>query len=156
MKRMSLSVKTFMKMAESGNEEIRRFSVPADVSLSYNYLALQIATLFPSLRHAKVKLYWKEPGHDSLADIEIEHHIGVVCDGCNGPVIGNRYKCMECPDYDLCSKCEKKGIHNGHDMMRITTSMEKIHNHQELPCECNQPEHNGASFVLFLHYYSDV
>ncbi|KAL3860597.1 hypothetical protein ACJMK2_010697 [Sinanodonta woodiana] len=30
---------------------------------------------------------------------------------------------MACPDYDLCSNCEKKGIHNDHDMMRITTPM---------------------------------
>ncbi|XP_060603186.1 sequestosome-1-like [Ruditapes philippinarum] len=47
-------------------------------------------------------------------------HQGIICDGCNGPVKGTRYKCMECEDYDLCPLCEEKGAHRGHDMMKIT------------------------------------
>merc|ERR1711963_277441 len=50
-----------------------------------------------------------------------EEHFGVTCDGCQGPVIGFRYKCVKCPDYDLCGKCEAKGFHPGHNMMRIAT-----------------------------------
>ena len=35
---------------------------------------------------------------------------GVGCDGCKmSPLIGQRYRCATCGDYDLCSTCEKKG-----------------------------------------------
>ncbi|KAM9062773.1 sequestosome-1 isoform 4-T4 [Sarcophilus harrisii] len=44
-------------------------------------------------------------------------HPNVICDGCNGPVVGNRFKCTICPDYDLCSSCESKGLHKEHNMV---------------------------------------
>ncbi|ODN04179.1 Sequestosome-1 [Orchesella cincta] len=47
-------------------------------------------------------------------------HSGVICDICNSEIKGFRYKCMQCPDFDLCSKCEHKGHHAGHVMMRIS------------------------------------
>ncbi|KAH9509902.1 hypothetical protein Btru_044581 [Bulinus truncatus] len=48
-------------------------------------------------------------------------HYGVTCDGCEGPVIGIRFKCCVCPGYDLCQACEGKGMHVEHDMYKITT-----------------------------------
>ncbi|CAF1163296.1 unnamed protein product [Rotaria sordida] len=34
----------------------------------------------------------------------------VICDGCQmSPLIGQRYSCPICGNYDLCSACEKKG-----------------------------------------------
>ena len=34
----------------------------------------------------------------------------VSCDGCSmAPLIGQRYRCSTCGNYDLCSACEKKG-----------------------------------------------
>lgn len=44
-------------------------------------------------------------------------HFGVICDGCNGSVKGNRYNCTVCPDYDLCSTCKDKEIHKEHDFI---------------------------------------
>ncbi|CAG7829656.1 unnamed protein product [Allacma fusca] len=35
------------------------------------------------------------------------------------PEGGFRYKCLQCPDFDLCSNCERRGLHAGHIMMRI-------------------------------------
>ena len=49
-------------------------------------------------------------------------HPGVICDGCNGPIIGTRYKCTICEDFDFCEKCEEKnnGDH-GHPLLKIQT-----------------------------------
>lgn len=52
---------------------------------------------------------------------EGEVHPNVVCDGCDKAVSGFRYKCMQCDDYDLCALCEEKGVHPGHNMMRIVS-----------------------------------
>ena len=46
-------------------------------------------------------------------------HVGVVCDGCSSGIFGVRYKCLVCPDYDLCSSCEKQGKHVDHNMVTI-------------------------------------
>ena len=46
-------------------------------------------------------------------------HPGVVCDGCRSHIYGTRYKCLVCPDYDLCTSCEGKGLHVNHNMLTI-------------------------------------
>uniref|UniRef100_A0A069DTU2 Sequestosome-1 n=1 Tax=Panstrongylus megistus TaxID=65343 RepID=A0A069DTU2_9HEMI len=52
-------------------------------------------------------------------------HYGVTCDGCEKDVIGFRYKCAFCPDYDLCQDCESKKIHGHHYMVRIPVPIGK-------------------------------
>lgn len=45
----------------------------------------------------------KEPSSESLS------WVGVKCDGCGkDPLVGVRYKCTVCPNYDLCADCENK------------------------------------------------
>jgi len=41
-------------------------------------------------------------------------HFNVTCDGCEAnPIKGIRYKCNNCPNYDLCQQCYNKGgVHN--------------------------------------------
>jgi hypothetical protein len=44
-------------------------------------------------------------------------HPSVRCNGCGTfPVTGNRFKCLVCRNYDLCSVCEANNIHN-HPML---------------------------------------
>ncbi|XP_064885872.1 sequestosome-1 isoform X5 [Columba livia] len=50
-------------------------------------------------------------------------HPNVICDGCEGAVVGTRFKCTVCPDYDLCSTCEGKGIHKEHNMVMFQSPL---------------------------------
>ncbi|XP_008302053.1 sequestosome-1 isoform X2 [Stegastes partitus] len=46
-------------------------------------------------------------------------HPNVTCDGCDGAVIGTRFKCSVCPNYDLCSTCQARGTHTEHALLPI-------------------------------------
>lgn len=53
------------------------------------------------------------------SDGETVKHEGIVCDSCNDQIIGFRYKCVSCDNYDLCPKCEALETHPHHYMLRI-------------------------------------
>lgn len=60
---------------------------------------------------------------NATTGIRLRHH-QAICDGCNVMIAGNRYKCMECHDYDLCDACEKKSVESmnhrkEHQMLKI-------------------------------------
>jgi hypothetical protein len=52
-----------------------------------------------------------QPEPQSQPQPERVHHPNVYCDGCQQGIYGIRYKCKNCPDYDLCESCMGKGIH---------------------------------------------
>lgn len=151
---MDVSVKTYLNH-ESGNPEIRRFSIPQDASASHAYLVEKIRQVYPTLLRKDFKLYWQDKdgefvifssdeelvmalgssecgdnfkiyiteidslnGNDQEKKVE---HPGVVCDVCDKEIFGSRFKCLTCPDYDLCGKCEDQGFHPEHGMLRIRT-----------------------------------
>lgn len=66
-------------------------------------------------------------------------HIDVTCDGCQTyPVIGKRFKCLICRDFDLCQACEAKNDH-AHPMIRCIEQ----NNHHVL----NKVQRKYAKFV---------
>jgi len=47
-------------------------------------------------------------------------HSGIECSNCKTtPIVGFRYKCQHCEEYDLCMKCESNYVHSHHKMLRL-------------------------------------
>jgi hypothetical protein len=53
----------------------------------------------------------------------IQKHPGVTCDGCRGLIVGIRYMCKHCEDYDLCENCTKRGVHQIHYPLILLASI---------------------------------
>ncbi|KAF6725507.1 Sequestosome-1 [Oryzias melastigma] len=63
----------------------------------------------------------ESPGsNDPLDALTPNLHIGINCDGCQGQIIGMRYKCSDCKDFDLCSTCNDEGKHDHHVLLPIS------------------------------------
>jgi len=54
---------------------------------------------------------------------EQEVHSGVICDVCDEPISGVRYKCTTCNNYDLCAQCESRP--GSHDPSHILLKIQK-------------------------------
>ncbi|KAH8919998.1 hypothetical protein BT69DRAFT_445146 [Atractiella rhizophila] len=68
---------------------------------------------------------------------EFVRHINIICDGCDKPVRGIRYKCThkDCPDYDLCGNCEASPIPRhprDHLMLKIRQPIKRDKRHTVL------------------------
>ncbi|CAE6445197.1 unnamed protein product [Rhizoctonia solani] len=81
-------------------------------------------------------------------------HETVRCDGCGTfPLVGARYKCMSssCPDYDLCSKCMGKNVHDpDHQMLCIRTPDDA----NKLKPKDDDDEEEDNSITLGLRVYT--
>lgn len=78
-------------------------------------------------------------------------HTSVICDGCDRPIKGFRYKCYECYDYDLCEECDSKNFESlkhlkTHQMLRIFLDEKPILSHLAAKPESNCRREPAASF----------
>jgi hypothetical protein len=49
-------------------------------------------------------------------------HLGFTCNICKqNPILGIRYKCSVCKDFDICEKCEENNIHQ-HPFLKIRSA----------------------------------
>ncbi|XP_065654113.1 sequestosome-1-like isoform X2 [Hydra vulgaris] len=132
------------------NDEIRKFLVENRMAANYEYVLDKIRQVFTNLLGKDLDLFYKDKENDFISissDIELQQafesvvkgclklyvkkklikpaqsnkeHIGVICDGCNSKIYRNRFKCIQCFDFDLCSLCYKKGEHpSDHEMLVI-------------------------------------
>jgi chemotaxis protein histidine kinase CheA len=91
-------------------------------------------------------------------------HNGFTCDGCGmNPIIGVRYRCHTCPNFDFCETCEQfRGEEHAHPMIKYRNEcnwktfeggkcfwknkgnffnkIKKLFHEKEEPIVCNKPE----------------
>lgn len=58
-------------------------------------------------------------------------HTNILCDGCDGKIIGYRYHCVQCFDYDLCESCDSEKIVSNkhvssHQVLRICNNEDPL------------------------------
>jgi hypothetical protein len=73
-------------------------------------------------------------------------HNGISCDECEmESIIGNRFKCSKCPNYDLCETCHSKNVHAmDHIFIRVASA----------PPRSNQLKtKNDKILISFLHQH---
>jgi len=95
-----------------------------DVTLNQN-ISPELSLLQKEQKEEKEEKFQPEPE-------QLVVHQGVHCNCCAFPVVGVRYKCVICVDYDLCSRCEALNVHPlDHPMMKIEVplapSFQSIH-----------------------------
>ena len=55
-----------------------------------------------------------------------EVHTRYTCDICDvGPIVGTRYHCVTCPDFDLCEECEEEHGHE-HALLQVHSAQDNI------------------------------
>ncbi|KIY50445.1 hypothetical protein FISHEDRAFT_71503 [Fistulina hepatica ATCC 64428] len=80
-----------------------------------------------------------------------------TCDLCDSNIVGDRYKCAECPDFDTCSSCFRITLeqHPGHNFVKIRSKDDLIIRHRRNVAGFSPslPKHsarcNSCSKVIF-------
>jgi hypothetical protein len=49
-----------------------------------------------------------------------------ICDHCDKPIVGYRYKCTTCPNYDLCEACEAKPREGVHPVNHVFLKLDRL------------------------------
>jgi hypothetical protein len=98
----------------------------------------------------------KHHGRKAAREEKAHRHEGIRCDGCAAfPIVGTRYKCGVCDDYDLCGACEEKGdVHPAaHPLIMMKTSAnaaraeETVVTHWGIVCDhCDKQNIEGVRY----------
>ncbi|GCC35689.1 sequestosome-1 [Chiloscyllium punctatum] len=106
----SLRSEIFQMYYKDEEGDMIAFSSDDELMMALSFL--KEGTFYIYIKEKKECKHGQEKGAGAI-------HPNIVCDACNGPVIGPRYKCTVCPDYDLCGGCRGKGFHTEHEMLLL-------------------------------------
>jgi hypothetical protein len=115
----------FAKQAEKELENTYKFLAP-----HVNHLHQQVKKLLEmgeksieSVRRSTAPATAPKPTKPNPTPAPQAVHFHITCDGCNQkPLLGPRFKCLDCPDYDLCLRCKETAgphQHPSHKFSRI-------------------------------------
>lgn len=95
--------------------------IPASISRNLAFLNCITDEKWQTI--AKYSATTKGPGHDYRV-----RHVGIRCNGCDAEEIaGVRYKCIQCPAYNLCTVCSVfRQMHSDHNMIKMANTTEEI------------------------------
>ena len=68
----------------------------------------------------KSKINNQNKGFKKNNSIKIQVHEGIICNKCGLEIVGERFKCCQCQNFNLCENCEKN---YNHDMRHIMVSI---------------------------------
>jgi hypothetical protein len=88
----------------------QEFSMELSKVIQMNMESAKDDILKKTMKEAK-KIFKKieQKNNSSLMTSSTYVHSHVTCDGCGvKPIVGHRYKCTICNDFDYCEKCEEK------------------------------------------------
>ena len=92
---------------------------------SYNFIKTEVLNEDFFCKMAKKEPNAKNMKHTARCD-------GSDC-GSTKQIVGIRYKCMTCPDYDLCNECFLKGEHTEHPFVALRNKSHKL----TMKVQCN-------------------
>jgi len=98
------------------DDELDQVTITSDEELS---MAIRSIPVGGDCLKIYVTVVTAQDSQQNRRKVPSDPHPGVTCDGCEGPVAGYRYKCVTCPDFDLCETCQNKDLHAEHDMLCI-------------------------------------
>jgi len=117
---------------------------------------------------ARVQVFWDEEAarqraeKDSRAAVEATllakttgaQHNSIQCNTCNVyPIVGTRYQCTICHDFDLCADCEAKPDSHpvNHPLLKHKQPVSTVTVHHGVSCDnCNKSPITGARFKCKL------
>jgi peptidoglycan hydrolase-like protein with peptidoglycan-binding domain len=142
-----------MDMFSSGLVDCGKFDLGA-LGLSLSSLAPTLASLGnfscgPFDFGFECKSPCQEPSKEPAKEVPADAHGNVRCDGCNAfPIVGARYNCTVCPDFDLCAKCEASSVHPAeHPLLKLRQPVNTQVVHHGITCDgCQQSPIAGIRF----------
>ncbi|KAI0686673.1 hypothetical protein BC835DRAFT_1379084 [Cytidiella melzeri] len=107
------------------------------------------ASVKGQLRHAYIEKVWGPSGWD---DVEHDDHLTVKCSTCPSTIVGKRYKCAMCDNFNLCKACYSQvhEIHPSHAFLLILEKPLRSQSEPTIELPTLTPDESGELSMTHL------